>query len=489
MSAIQLALRLILAATFVVAGVAKLGDREGTGQAVAGFGLPDRFAGPMSILLPVAEIAAAVLLIPTATAQVGAALALALLLAFCVVIARSTLRGEAPECHCFGQLHSAAAGPKMLARNLVLAAAAAIVLVGGGGTSATHWVSGLSAAGAVALTAGIALAVIAAATGTLMVSLLRRHGETLLRLDALESTLAAHGIPVASVHSGPEVEGLPVGARAPDFELRDLEHGMVTLASLTETVRPLMLVFTDPGCGPCSALMPEVAMWQREHHSALRIALISRGDLDANRALAREHALTDVMLDHAAEVSEGYGLTGTPGAVLIAPDGTVASPVHGGAEAIASLVALVTSPDLVVRHSDPFVSSPAPDPVLSTLDGDRVLLGDRLNGDTVVLFWNPDCGYCDQMLSDLRSAEEASTPELPNLLLISTGEAARNRAMGLHAPILLDAGFAAGTAFGATGTPSAVLVDDQGQIASPVAAGAPEVLALVTLRGPAVSSA
>ena len=43
----------------------------------------------------------------------------------------------------------------------------------------------------------------------------------------------------------------------------------------------------------------------------------------------------------------------------------------------------------------------------------------------------------------------------------------------------LDDGFAAGSAFGATGTPSAVLVDERGRIASPVAVGAPEVLALV----------
>ena len=119
MSAICLALRLILAATFVVAGVAKLGDREGSRQAVSEFGLPDRLAGPISIMVPLAELAAAALLIGTSTARVGAALALALLVAFCAAIARSMLRGEAPECHCFGQLHSAPAGPKTLARNLV----------------------------------------------------------------------------------------------------------------------------------------------------------------------------------------------------------------------------------------------------------------------------------------------------------------------------------------------------------------------------------
>ena len=368
----------------------------------------------------------------------------------------------------------------MLARNLVLAVAATIVLVSGAGTSATHWVTGLSAAGAVALAAGVALTAIAAAAGTLALALLRRHGDTLLRLDALEAALAAHGIPLPGVHEGREVEGLPVGSPAPEVELTDLERTPVTLASLREPAKPLMLLFTDPGCGPCSALMPTVAEWQREHRSALRIAVISRGELDASRTLAREHGLTDVMVQDGFAVSESYAVAGTPSAVLIAPDGTVASPVHGGAEAIASLVALVAAPpELVVQHSEPFVATPAPDPMLRTLDGDRVPLREQLNGETAVLFWNPDCGYCDQMLPDLRRAEAAATTEMPSLLLISTGDAARNRAMALRAPILLDVAFDAASAFGATGTPSAVLVDEHGLIASRIAVGAPEVLALV----------
>ena len=115
-------------------------------------------------------------------------------------------------------------------------------------------------------------------------------------------------------------------------------------------------------------------------------------------------------------------------------------------------------------------------------------LRERLDGETAVLFWNPDCGFCDQMLPDLRRAEAAATTEMPNLLLISTGDAARNRAMALRAPILLDDGFTAGSAFGATGTPSAVLVDDQGRIASAVAVGAPEVLALVGTDRAALST-
>jgi hypothetical protein len=44
--------------------------------------------------------------------------------------------------------------------------------------------------------------------------------------------------------------------------------------------------------------------------------------------------------------------------------------------------------------------------------------------------------------------------------------------------VVLDQQFAVGRAFGASGTPSAVLVDEEGNIASDVAVGAPGVLEL-----------
>jgi hypothetical protein len=50
--------------------------------------------------------------------------------------------------------------------------------------------------------------------------------------------------------------------------------------------------------------------------------------------------------------------------------------------------------------------------------------------------------------------------------------------MGQISTVVLDQQFAAGRAFGASGTPSAVLVDAEGKIASEVAVGAPAVLEL-----------
>ena len=97
-----------------------------------------------------------------------------------------------------------------------------------------------------------------------------------------------------------------------------------------------MLLFTDPECGPCSALLPEVGRWQRAEDLAL--ALISRGGPEENRAQADEHGLTNVVLQEDWEVSEAYGVVGTPSAVFVSPDGAIGSAVVAGSEAINGLV-------------------------------------------------------------------------------------------------------------------------------------------------------
>jgi len=66
----------------------------------------------------------------------------------------------------------------------------------------------------------------------------------------------------------------------------------------------------------------------------------------------------------------------------------------------------------------------------------------------------------------------------PGLVFVSTGTVEANRASGFRSPVLLDQSFAAGRVLGVTGTPSAVLVDAEGNIASGIAVGAPSVIEL-----------
>jgi hypothetical protein len=86
------------------------------------------------------------------------------------------------------------------------------------------------------------------------------------------------------------------------------------------------------------------------------------------------------------------------------------------------------------------------------------------------------------MVDDLKAWESQVAhggEDARRLLLISTGSVEANEAFGLRAPILLDQGFATGAAFGARGTPAAVLLDAEGNVASPVTVGAPAVLSLL----------
>ena len=109
-----------------------------------------------------------------------------------------------------------------------------------------------------------------------------------------------------------------------------------------------------------------------------------------------------------------------------------------------------------------------------------IKLADFRGPSTLVLFWNPACGYCSRRHGDLKAwkAGPGALPQAPRLLVVSTGDPHANRAMDLRSPVVLDEGFATGRAFDATGTPSAVLVDARGRIASDLAVGAPAVLVL-----------
>jgi hypothetical protein len=73
------------------------------------------------------------------------------------------------------------------------------------------------------------------------------------------------------------------------------------------------------------------------------------------------------------------------------------------------------------------------------------------------------------------------------MLFVSAGTKEANKEMSLSSPslsspVVLDQQFAVGRSFGASGTPSAVLVDEDGKIASEVAVGAPAVLELARAK-------
>jgi len=472
-----------------VAGVAKVADSAGSRQAIIAFGIPASLAPPLAILLPLAELTVAAALISATTAWWGAVGALVLLVLFVVGISINLAGGRKPDCHCFGQLHSAPAGWKTLARNAVLAAVAGFVVWagydgGGAGSSAVGWLGALSAAQLAVVVGGLMVLWLIGAQWWFVLHLLRQNGRLLVRLEALESRLEAGGAAVPSQNGGagaPPHAGLPVGFQAPNFGLKGLHGERLTLDSLRSAGKPVMLIFTDPNCGPCNALLPEVGRWQQEHSDKLTIALISRGDAEENRTKAQEHALGNVLLQEDWEVAEVYRVSGTPSAVLVGPDGKVDSSVASGPDAIRGLVAHLLRPQPPIPVTKK-VGEVAPEIKLPDLEGNTIKLEDFRGEETLVLFWNPGCGFCQQMLPDLKELEENPPEGTPNLLVVSAGTAEANRQMGFASRVVLDQQFAVGRAFGASGTPSAVLVDAEGKVASEVVVGAQAVLELAGAR-------
>jgi hypothetical protein len=73
----------------------------------------------------------------------------------------------------------------------------------------------------------------------------------------LEATLAEGGSVVAPSANGTPVdqaEGLPVGSAALEFSLSGVHGETITLEALRSSGKPVMLLFTDPGCSPCNAM-------------------------------------------------------------------------------------------------------------------------------------------------------------------------------------------------------------------------------------------
>jgi thiol-disulfide isomerase/thioredoxin len=480
-----LAARLVLAAAFFASGAAKIADRAGTNEAAVAFGLPAWLAPPVASALPAVELLVGVALVPASSAALAGWAAFGLLAAFSGAVTISLARGRRPECHCFGQLTTAPIGWRTLARNAMLAGLAAFIAVAGwpaGGTS----LGGVGSSRAATAVAIAALAVALAAVTALTVAVMARYGKVLRQLDQFT---ARPGAPLAHAgtagvdghrHDHGPPAGLPPGSPAPEFSVPGTDGRPVTLAGLRAAGHPVLLVFGDPGCGPCRSLLPDLTSWQAEHAERFTAALISRGSMDANVAEAREHRLTNLGVQNDQEIAVAYAYAGTPSAVAVSADGRIASQVAAGPDGVRALAAALMARAAGGPAGQPAALTPplrgqqVPAATLPDLDGQPVDLAAPREHPLLVLFWNPACGFCQQALPEVKAREQGTV----SFMFVSVGSAEANRDLALSSPVLLDPGFTTARAFGAHGTPSAVLIGADGRIASELAIGGPALLAL-----------
>jgi peroxiredoxin len=137
-------------------------------------------------------------------------------------------------------------------------------------------------------------------------------------------------------------DGLKVGTPAPDFRLPRLDgRGDLSLHELSG--KSVLLVFSSPHCGPCTALAPELERFHRQHPD-LKLVMISKGEPKENRAKVKEHGLTfPIVLQQQWEVSRRYAMFATPVAYLINEAGLIVHDVAVGTDAIVELMSKASS--------------------------------------------------------------------------------------------------------------------------------------------------
>jgi len=326
-------LQLLLACVLVVAGLAKFADRPGFRRTLIDFGLPSALASPFGIILPCLEIVVAAALLSTSWAWWGALGAVILLLLFIAGMSFNLLQGHTPDCRCFGQLAPTPIGWPTLIRNVLLVAAAGFILWSGRtnpNSSALSWLFSLSFVQQVGPDVSMTILGALVVETWFILFLLRQHARPLPHTEVLEAEKQP-GEALTGI-------GLPIGAPAPTFRLMGLHTETQTLTALRAQGKPVLLIFANPDCTSCTALLPDIAHWQRGYLALLTIVLVSQGTPEINEQKSAKYRLAHVLLQQEREVAQSYQVSSTPSAVLIHPNGTIASPIVVGGPAIRLLV-------------------------------------------------------------------------------------------------------------------------------------------------------
>lgn len=169
--------------------------------------------------------------------------------------------------------------------------------------------------------------------------------------------LAREVLPKASLKKLPlsesriERDGLKPGTPAPAFALPDVHGGTVSLDQYRG--RKVLLVFSDPHCGPCEAIAPELRRIHDQHRgNGLSVVMIGRGEPGENRRKAEEYRLDfPIALQRKWEISRQYGIFATPAGFLIDENGVIAEDLARGSEQIVSLARKVSSAEGTVAHA------------------------------------------------------------------------------------------------------------------------------------------
>jgi peroxiredoxin len=317
---------------------------------------------------------------------------------------------------------------------------------------------------------------------------------------------------------------LPRGSAAPAFELPDLQGGRRARAGFGG--RRVLLLFFNPRCGFCTRMGADLAALAVDGAEGRPIPLVvTTGEVEANRQLVAEYGLAGpVLLQNAMEVASQYQCNGTPMGYLIDEQGQIASEMAIGAPALLALAGPGPArregegadggslPHPLTHHplrgyppSHPLTAAGAlggqrelseskiqrdglppgtraPAFRLPLLHGGELSLADYPARRVLLVFSDPNCGPCDQLLPQLEQLARR-TAEI-QVLMVSRGDPEANRAKaaqhGLTFPIVLQQQWEVSKEYAKFATPIGYLIDEEGIIAQEVAVGVGPILALLS---------
>jgi len=388
----------------------------------------------------------------------------------------------------------------MFGRNLVLAGVAGLIIIQGSpGLSLAEVLGELKVGEAITLFSSLLGVGLLITVTVYLRRVLDQQAVLFEQVEAMKRVIDEdYAEPVVEhEQAAAPVEGLPIGAPAPEFSLASSDGKRVTLDNLLTYGKPVLLLFVSPHCPPCEAVFAKIRNWQSDYKRKLTIALLSKGSERENQALAAKHGAKNVLTHEGASVSNEYGAKWTPAAIVIGSNGRIASDTVYGEEAIVALVARVgDSPDAVAVAGNGHrtkgagelttlkIGDLAPSFSIPDLEGGDLTLNDLAGQDTLLLFWDPGCPYCRAMSDDLMRWEAKPPKTAPQLLFIASGDLEQVKAASrmFKSRFFYERDSELSMLFGTTLTPSAVLIDGDLRLASDVELGLPNVRALAGMR-------
>jgi len=339
--AVLLAAPILLSLTLLVSGLAKLGARQGTEDAMRSLRLPlPTMHASVASVLPVAEIMLALgIWLPAPPIQVLlTGLVALLMLTYLVIIGRALTFEEEVHCSCFGTLASPTVSRITLGRNIILSVLGVLsVAAAGSGVMTTLLVQ----APLTILGFGAALLL------TIVLTALTLGGSSAEEAAEGAGPAPAAGTarPAAADPEGASEEGEGDEDELLDYErapippavLQQADGRLITLTQLTAH-RAALLIFVSEGCGPCERVLDHAEEWTGALEGVMQVRFVFSRPLDQLRERTTDRVQGHALHDLQFTARTALGGAGAPSAVLLGADGQLAGGPVGGGSAVIEFV-------------------------------------------------------------------------------------------------------------------------------------------------------